>query len=291
MAHVLLFFVQLIYAANYTVAKEIMPDFIAPLGLVLARVSFGVLFFTIFHQLFIKETIQKQDFKLLMLCGLFGVAINQMMFLKGLNWTTPINASLIMTTTPILVLVASALYLKEKITLNKVLGILLGAIGAILLITAGSSQSAGLGKFGDLLIFINATSYGIYLVLVKSLLEKYHPFTVIRWVFTIGLVYVFPFGFGELSSVDWSVFTPMIWAALAFVLVFVTILTYLFNAVSLSTLNASTVSFYIYFQPLLAALIALVFSKDELTWIKIVAGILIFVGVYLVSNRKPNVNE
>lgn len=268
-----------------------MPDFIEPLGLVLARASFGVLFFTIFHQLFIKETIDRKDFKLLILCGLFGVAINQMMFLKGLNWTTPINASLIMTTTPILVLVASALYLKEEITLNKVTGILLGAIGAILLITAGSSQTAGLGKFGDLLIFINATSYGIYLVLVKSLLEKYHPFTVIRWVFTIGLVFIFPFGFGELSSVDWSVFTPKIWAAFIFVLVFVTILAYLFNAVSLSTLNASTVSFYIYFQPLLAALIALAFSKDELTWIKIVAGILIFTGVYLVSNRKVNIKE
>ncbi len=262
-----------------------MPDFIEPLGLVLTRVCFGVLFFTIYQQLFIKETIEKKDFKLLMLCGLFGVAINQMMFLKGLNWTTPINASLIMTTTPILVLVASALYLKEQITIKKVGGILLGAVGAILLITSGSNESAGLGKFGDLLIFINATSYGIYLVLVKSLLQKYHPFTVIRWVFTVGLVYVFPFGFSELSSVDWSSFTPMIWACLAFVLIFVTGLTYLFNAVSLTTLNASTVSFYIYFQPLLASLIALLFGKDELTWIKIIAGSLIFIGVYLVSSR------
>jgi len=263
-----------------------MPDYIQPLGLVLARVSFGVLFFTIYHQLYVREQIEREDIKLLLLCGLFGVAINQMMFLKGLNWTTPINASLIMTTTPILVLIASAIYLKEKITAKKVSGIFLGAVGAILLITTSSSQSAGFGKLGDLMIFINATSYGIYLVLVKRLLEKYHPLTVIRWVFTIGLVYVFPFGIREFSSVEWSGFTPMIWLALGFVLLFVTGLTYLFNAVSLKTLNASTVSFYIYFQPLLASLIALVFAKDELTWLKIVAGILIFTGVYLVSSRK-----
>jgi len=263
-----------------------MPNYIQPFGLVLARVSFGVLFFTIFHRLFVKETIERQDFKLLALCALFGVAINQMMFLKGLNWTTPINASLIMTTTPILVLVASAIYLKEVITIKKVIGMILGGAGAVLLITSGSTTGTAIGKFGDLLIFINAFSYGIYLVLVKSLLKKYHPFTVIRWVFTIGLVFVFPFGFDELSSVDWSEFSTKIWLAFGFVLIFVTGLTYLFNALSLTTLNASTVSFYIYFQPLLAALIALLFAKDEITWIKIVAGLLIFVGVYLVSSRR-----
>ena len=185
-AHVALFLVALIYGANYTIAKDVMGQgYLDPLPFILLRVSSGAALFWIFHRLLIRESIAKKDILRLALCGLFGVALNQMLFFSGLNRTTPINASLIMTTTPILVLVASAVYLGERITPVKILGISLGALGAGLLIAYGERLNFGEGWKGDLLVFLNASCYGIYLVVVKKLMKRYHPLTVVKWVFYI----------------------------------------------------------------------------------------------------------
>ena len=288
-AHIALFLVALIYGANYTISKVVLDDgYIQPLGFVLMRVISGVVFFTLVHRFFIKEKIKRKDIGKLILCGIFGVAVNQMFFFMGLKLTTPINASLIMTTTPILVLIISAIYIKEAVTLRKLLGVLIGASGAAMLILSGGQLDFDKGKaLGDFLIFVNATSYGIYLVLVKSLIKEYHPITVVKWVFTFGIIFVFPFGFSALKTVEWSTFSIYIWLAVAYVLICTTFLAYLFNTYALRTLQASTVSTYIYLQPLLATIIALIFESDQLALFKVISGILIFVGVYLVSTGKP----
>ena len=115
-AHLCLFGANLIYAINYTVAKNVMPDFIQPLGFIFLRVSGALLLFWITFRLFFYQKIERKDILKLVLCGLFGVAINQMLFFKGLNLTTPINASVIMVTNPILVLIVGAILISEKIT-------------------------------------------------------------------------------------------------------------------------------------------------------------------------------
>ena len=261
--------------------------YIQPLGFILLRVITGVTLFWIVHSIAVKERIDRKDFPRLILCGLFGVAMNQMFFFSGLEYTTPINASLIMTTTPILVLVASAIMLSEAITSRKILGILLGAAGAILLIAWGQSVSfTHEGRLGDAFIGINACSYGIYLVLVKRLLRKYKPLTVIKWVFTFGLCFVLPFGFQQLQMVEWHTFSTTIWAAVLYVLLFTTFFAYLLNVFALQKLSPAIVSIYIYLQPLLATTIALLAGRDNLSFIKIVAGILIFTGVFFVSWKK-----
>ena len=284
-AHIALFLVALIYGANYTIAKEVMGGgYLPPLVFILLRVSSGVLLFSLFHQALVRERVERADLGRLALCGLFGVALNQMLFFTGLNWTTPINASLIMTTTPVLVLIASSVLLGERITKKKVLGIALGAAGAILLITYGERLSfARQGFWGDLLIFLNASAFGIYLVLVKRLMAKYHPITVVKWAFTFGILFVIPFGGPGLMEVEWARFTPGIWLAVLYVLLCTTFLAYFFNAYALSVVNPSVVSIYIYLQPLLATLIALAFSRDQMTIVKLLAALLIFTGVYLVS--------
>lgn len=292
-AHIALFFVALIYGANYTIAKEVLDqDYIQPLGFILLRVVSGMLLFWAIHLLWIREKTDRKDIWLLFLCGLFGVAINQMFFFSGLKFTRPINASLIMTTTPILVLIASSLLIRERITTNKVIGILAGMGGAILLIGYGKEVVYRPEQaLGDLMVFINASSFGIYLVLVGKLMRKYHPITVVKWVFTFGFLAVLPFGYGQLSSVNWNSFPPGIWAAVVYVLLCTTFLTYLFNAYALKRVQPTVVSSYIYLQPLLAGLIALLFGKDELTGIKLLAAILIFFGVYLVSQRRPKTED
>lgn len=287
-AHIALFLVALIYGANYTIAKGVLDDeYMQPLGFILLRVLSGLLFFTIIHHFFIKEKVERKDFGLLILCGLFGVAINQMFFFMGLKLTKPINASLIMTTCPIIVLVVSAIILKEAITIRKLVGICFGAAGAILLILYGEKVSFDRDQIlGDVLIFINASSYAVYLVLVKSLMKKYHPITVVKWVFTIGIIFVLPFGISKLTVVEWQTFPVSIWIAVAYVLICTTILAYLFNTYALKIVRASTVSIYIYLQPLLATLVALLADSDQFVPQKVVFGILIFIGVYLVSSKK-----
>ncbi len=286
-AHAALSAVALIYGANYTVAKVILNgEFIQPFALTLLRVTSGLFLFWMFHGTFVKEKIDRQDIPRFILCGLTGVAINQMLFVAGLKQTTHINAALIMTTTPILVLGASWFLLNEKITGKKLLGITLGIAGAAILIIYGKKfvfKKDGLT--GDIMVFLNATSYGIFLVTVKTLMHKYNPLTVIKWVFTFGFCFVLPFGATELVNTPMNTFTPRIWIAVAYVLICTTFLAYLFNAYALKLVSPSTVSIYIYLQPLIATAIALIFGKDDLTAVKVAAGALIFSGVFLVSKR------
>ena len=286
LANIALFTANLIYGINYTVAKDVMPDFIQPLGFIFLRVSGAVLLFWLFYSLFFYEKIAKVDLLKLALCGLFGVAINQMLFFKGLNLTTPINAAVIMVTNPILVLIMGAFLAAEAITKRKILGIALGAIGAISLITYGGAVELNSDHFwGNIMVLINAASYGVYLVLVKPLMQKYKPITVISWVFLFGLIYVIPFGWGEFQAIEWtSMSTEIIWKT-AFVVVCTTFMAYLLNIYGLKSLNPSTVSTYIYLQPVLASLVAVFAGSDTLSPVKTGAALIIFAGVYLVSVR------
>ncbi|MEZ4980114.1 MAG: DMT family transporter [Saprospiraceae bacterium] len=287
-AHLAVLAVSLIYGANYTIAKDVMGEgYLQPLGFIWLRVITGVLVFWILHQLWVREKIDKKDIPLMIACGFFGVAINQMFFFSGLDRTTPINASLIMTTNPILVLVIAALMGKERITLPKFLGIVLGMAGAVLIISNGKSfEFSGDQAFGNLLVFVNANSYGIYLILVRSLMQKYQALTVVKWVFLFGLVFISPFGIPQLVDVNWSAFPVGICTAIAYVLIFTTVLAYLLNAFALRQLQSTTVSIYIFLQPLFAAIIALSFGKESLNWVKVLAGLLILAGILLVSFRK-----
>jgi len=286
LAHISLFLANLIYAINYTFAKDVMPDFIQPSGFILLRVTGAVTLFSIMYVLFVKEKVDKKDIIRLAICGVFGVAINQLLFFKGLNITTPINAAIIMTTNPVLVIILSAVILHEKLNIRKVIGIALGLIGASALILNGGSLSSNTDfMLGNTFVFINAISYGLYLVLVKPLMQKYHPITVMFYVFGFGFLYVLPFGYSELLAVEWTIFPPKIMWEVAFVVVCTTVIAYLLNSSALKQLNPSTVSIYIYTQPVLATIFAIFRNADTLNEMKIISASIIFLSVYLVSVR------
>jgi len=284
-AHLALLGANIIYGINYTVAKDVMPEFISPFGFIFCRVSGALLLFWLVFS-FNYEKVAKKDLFLLAVCGLFGVAANQLMFFYGLNLTTPINAGIIMTSNPIFVLIASAIILKNRITFLKIGGILVAITGALLLLLFKNDFSFGSETLsGDIFIFLNALSYGTYLVLAVPLMRKYKPLTVITWVFTFGFIYVFPFGIQEFLAIEWTSFNATIWGEFAFVIIGTTFFAYLLNIYGLQKLNPSTVSTYIYLQPLLATTFAIWAGKDSLDIIKIIAAILIFSGVYMVSKK------
>ena len=284
LSHIALIIVNLIYALNYTIAKDVMPEYMQPSGFILLRVIGGSILFFLTYLFFVKERVKKKDFFRLMLCGLFGVAINQLFFFEGLNLTTPINAAIIMTISPVLVIITSAIIIKEKITVRKIIGIFLGLIGACILILNSGDISFENDFFtGNILVLINATSYAIYLVLVKTLMKRYNPITVMFYVFIFGLIFVLPFGIDEILKIDLTTFNEEIYLKIGFVVICTTFIAYMFNAFALKSLNPSVVSVYIYLQPLLASLIAIALNSDSLSLVKILSAIFIFSAVFLVS--------
>ncbi|HKK59186.1 MAG TPA: DMT family transporter [Salinivirga sp.] len=284
LAHAALIGANLIYGVNYSVAKWIMPDYVNPFALVVMRAIGGVLLFWTFASFGVKEQVKRKDLYRLALCGMFGVAFNQMMFLAGLNFTTPIDASIIMTANPIVVLVAALVLLGERITWRKTLGIILGGSGAILLITSGGNVSLDSEHFvGNLLMLGNTSSYAMYLVLVKPLMKKYHPLTVIKWVFLFGSFIIIPVGFGQFSTTDFSNFTTEVWLSIGYVVIFTTFFAYLLNIVAMKWVSPTLASTYIYSQPVIASVVAIIMLQDHLTWLKVISTGLVFAGVYFVN--------
>ncbi len=285
-AHLALLGANFFYGAGFTVAKTVMPRLIQPFGFILIRIGIVVLLFWLttlggrrFH-----ARIERRDWKILLLGGLFGVALNQMLFFYGLNLTTPIHASLIMMSTPLLITVFAAVVLKAGMSWKQMLGLVLGIGGASLLMLAGRElSSTGTAWKGDFYIFLNAASYAIYFVLIKPLMLRYRPLVVVRWVFLFGLMFALPFSWQEFSAIQWHLFRVTDFSAVAFIVVCCTFFAYLWNIYALRVLSPGTAGAYIYLQPLFAAAIAMIWLGEALSWAKILAAVLIFSGVYLVS--------
>lgn len=270
-----------------------MPTYIKPFGFIMFRVCSAAILFTILHAVVIKERVVGfKDYRDLFICAFFGAAANMLMFFHGLNITKPINASVLMMNTPIFVVLLAALINKERLTWLKVVGILSSATGAVLLLSGKNFDFSGKTFQGDLFVTLNAISYAMYLVYVKRVLNKYKPVTVAKWVFVFGSVLVIPFGFNEFTEVQWQNIPSSIWGAIAFVIVGTTFMTYLLNSWALKKATSSLVGSYIYLQPVLATLIAVIAGKDELSPKKIIFTLLIFAGVYMVNlqfkRRKTN---
>ncbi|PSG90394.1 DMT family transporter [Aurantibacter aestuarii] len=294
LALIAVFMVQLLYGLTFTFAKGIINEgLIAPFGFILVRIIGATALFWILSIFTKNEKIERKDFLTFFLASIFGIALNMLTFFKGLEYTTPINASVIMITVPIIVLLLSAIFLAEKLTLIKVLGVFLGFSGAIILSLYGSGTSS-VGSnvpLGNLLVFINAASYSVYIIIIKKVTSKYHPFSFIKWLFLFGLCIVLPFGYEDLTQVELYRFTAYDFFAVAFVVVGATFGTYLLNPIGLRHLKASTVTTFIYLQPVIAAIFAIAMGADSLNVIKVLAAAIIFSGVYLVTKKKKEKQE
>ena len=279
--------VSLIYGVSFTIAKDVMPTYVKPFGFILLRVFGATILFWLISFFGPTEKIQLKDFPRIIAAAFFGVALNMLTFFKGLSFTSPISAAVIMVTTPIIVLILSTIIMKEKMIKRKIFGILLGLFGTgFLILYVRSIGNAANAPLGNLLVFINAVSYAFYLIIVKNLMDKYNAFTFVKWIYTFGLLMVLPFGWSEYQEIQWATIPTYILWEIVFVVVFTTFFTYLFNLVSMRELKPTTVSVFIYLQPLFATIFAISLGKDELTLVKIVSAVLIFIGVYLVTQKR-----
>jgi drug/metabolite transporter (DMT)-like permease len=295
-AHGALLLVNLLYAVSHVIAKDVMPTYLSPNVFILLRVSGACLLFWLMFRLFAYEKVASKDFFLLAICGLFGVAINQLFFFHGLNQSSAFNAGIIMAFNPIIVLVLSFFILKNNINYRQLVGVLLGATGAILL-TMNSFKDNSSTFMGDVFLVVNSISYALYLILAKPLMAKYRPLTVVTWIFTFGLLFVllFPPMLRDVSNTNFSVIPMNIVGIIIYVIVGVTFLTYLLTMYGLKHLGPTISSTYIYAQPVMVIFFTIIFatlnwtsidSSSSITTLKFVLMMVIFIGVYLSSSKK-----
>jgi drug/metabolite transporter (DMT)-like permease len=271
---------------NYSIAKIVMPSEMEPYSIVLTRILISVAFFFILDYFLnpeIKYDLPFKDILRLVICGTVGVALNQLTLYKGLSITTPINAALIVATIPIFVLIFSALFLRNLPTWKQSLGVMISASGAYYLImyTGGGLEIKNLT--GDLLILGNCISYAIYMVIVKPLLEKYHPLFLTKWMFAVAAIVVLPFTYQDTIDTDWINVSGEGWLAYLYIILFATLFNYYFTTASLKWLSPVTTGTYGYLQPFLATLFAVALGVDIISPEKIIAGVAIFFGILLTS--------
>lgn len=286
-AHLSLFIANIIYGANYVVAKAVMPDQIKPLALVAVRsVSAAALFWM--TSLFMpREKVSRKDLLFLVFCSLFGVVTNQVLFLVGLNYTSPVNSSIIVSTNPIFAFILAAIILRENITFLKGIGLSIGLSGVLLLILENGTPDISSRTFlGDLFTLVNTISWAFYTVIIKRMLEKYHPVTVMKWTFFFGMFITVTLGYPQWINTDWSVISIRGWLGIGFVVVFATYIGYLLISFGLRRLSPTIVSTYTYLNPVIAAYLATIIGQDRIDLNMVLSAVLIFTGVFVVSWQK-----
>lgn len=287
-AHLAVLMANLFFGINFSIVKFISPSLVQPFGLNLIRAGVTVLLFWFMYLLKpTKGGIERKDVPRFILCAISGVAINQLLFIKGLTLTSPVHAALLILVTPVFILLIAFAARTEKISLLKITGLLFAIAGSVILISSKESMAIAPNMLlGDIFIILNAISYAFYYILVKPLMQKYSPLHVIRWVFTIGVILILPFCWSQFSIIEWNEFELKHYTALFFVVIGGTFFAYLFTVYGLKHLSASAAGSYIYLQPLFAAVISMLFFKEALSLYKIISAILIFGGVYLVNKKK-----
>ena len=279
-----------IYGINHTIAKEVMPIYIGSSGFIMLRLLGATLIFWLISLFTPNEKIEKKDFLIILLASILGMCVNMLAFFRGLELSTPINSGIIITLSPVLVLILSYFFLKEKVTLKKIIGILIGFSGAVFLILNSSKTGINAPNIplGNSFFLLNASAYAGYLIVIKPLTSKYNIFTLMKWLFLIGLVLSTPITFNQFIEVNW---TELPWFAIwrmAYVVIGTTFLTYLFNIYALKTLSPTTVGSFIYLQPIITIGFALITGNDVLDTTKLFSCLLVFIGIYLVSIRSRN---
>ena len=279
-----------IYGINHTIAKEVMPIYIGSSGFIMLRLLGATLIFWLISLFTPNEKIEKKDFLKILLASILGMCVNMLAFFRGLELSTPINSGIIITLSPVLVLILSYFFLKEKVTLKKIIGILIGFSGAVFLILNSSKTGINAPNIplGNSFFLLNASAYAGYLIVIKPLTSKYNIFTLMKWLFLIGLVLSTPITFNQFIEVNW---TELPWFAIwrmAYVVIGTTFLTYSFNIYALKTLSPTTVGSFIYLQPIITIGFALITGNDVLDTTKLFSCLLVFIGIYLVSIRSRN---
>ena len=287
--NLIMLFVSILFGLNFSVSKSILSSgLLDPQALTMARVVFACAAFWLASLFLPRERVLPKDQLMLLLGSFCAISLNQGLFVVGLAKTSPIDASIVTTSIPMLAMILAAFVLKEPITLKKVSGVLIGAAGALVLITTSQYQNAQSSSLtGNLIIFTSSTIYTVYLVVIKPVVEKYSAITVMKWMFLYALISISPFMAKPLFNAPlFSQPDAETWLHLLYVVFAATFITYMLIPVAQKLIRPTTIGMYNYVQPLIATIAAVVVQQDTLTPVKLFSALLIFIGVYLVTISK-----
>ncbi|MDR3269352.1 MAG: DMT family transporter [Tannerella sp.] len=286
--HAALFVAYLIFGLNTPVSKAVLMDGdTSPMALTFFRFAGAAALFW-FASLFAKrEHVRRKDIGLFFVASLFGILINQMSFIVGLSMASPVDASVITATAPIMTMILAAFFLREPITWKKTAGVLTGAAGAVLLILNGQSVTAGQSNLtGDLLCLLSCAAFSVYLAAFKQLIVRYTPITSMKWMFLYATVCSLPFCWSDVAAVPYASLPVEQVLRMAFVVVLATFVAYLLIPSGQKLLRPTVVSMYNYLQPLVASVVAVALGMDTFGWTKGIASLLVFLGVCAVTQSK-----
>lgn len=290
-AHIALFAAASMWGLMSPVGEMAMNAGITSLSLTSMRMMGAALCFWIASFFAPKEKVSKRDLLLLFFAALLGIVFNQGMFIFGLSLTSPIDATIITTSLPIATLILGILFLKEPVIPMKIFGVIIGAVGALILILSNYNDIGISGNiWGDMLCLFAQISFACYLTFFKGLISRYHVFTLMKWMFTYASLCFIPFSFHDLSEMISMSFPVDVWLEVGYVVFFGTFFAYVLIMVGQKTLHATIVSMYNYMQPVVGTIVSVVIGIGTFGWVKGIASLLIFVGVYIVTQTKSRMS-
>jgi drug/metabolite transporter (DMT)-like permease len=285
--HIALAAAYIIFGFNTPVMKSVLTDGgISPVALAFFRIAGAASLFWIASVFVKREKVSRRDLFLLFGASMTGIFINQVLFGIGLSGTSPIDASVITSVAPVITMILAAFFLKEPITWQKVIGVFIGASGALLLIFNNNSSRDGAGFIGNLLCILSTLSFAIYLTTFKNLIMRYSPVTLMKWMFLFAFICSLPVCWRDVTAIDYRTLQVKTWLEILYIVGLATFFSYLLIPVGQKYLRPTIVSMYNYVQPVVSSLIAVAVGMDVFGWKKGLAALLVFTGVYVVTHSK-----
>ena len=278
---------EFMWGVSAPLGKVILAGGVTPLMLTDCRMVGAAALFWVLSLFTGRERVEGRDLLLMFFASLFGIVLNQGLFLFGLGLTSPVNASIITTSSPIITMVLAAVFLGEPVSRLKVGGVCLGALGALILIAGGGGSGDAEGSpLGDVLVVAAQLSFSCYLVLFKRLTSRYSPVTLMKWMFTYASVCVIPFSYNEWACAGLGDVGSDAWWGVAAFVVGPTFVSYLLLPVGQRFLRPTVTAMYNYVQPIVATLAAVWMGVGGFSVLKGVAVVLVFCGVGMVARSK-----
>lgn len=286
--HIAIVAANIIFGLNTPISKNVLQEYLSPYSLTFLRMAGACSIFWLLSLFLKREKVAPKDLFFIFLAAMFGIFINQFSFIQGLAITSPVNAALIITATPILTMLVSFIFLREPITAKKAGGVFMGATGAVLLVVTSHSVAGGFSGniWGDIFCFVSCLAYATYLTAFKWLIDRYHPVTLMRWMFLFATAVSLPFCYPSISQVDYASLPPAAYLEIAYVVVGATFVAYLLIPIGQKALRPTILSMYNYLQPIIATAIAIAIGQGSFDYLKGISAALIFAGVYLTIKSK-----
>jgi drug/metabolite transporter (DMT)-like permease len=287
LAHLAILIGNIIWGINNPITKSLVSVNISPYVLAYLRLIGACVLFWLASLFIPKEKVNTKDKIKIFFASIFGLVLNQILNTVGLSLTSPIDASIIVATLPIVTMILAAIILKEPITWLKFVGVLVGACGAILLISNSQLKSNGTNSIvGNIIVFSAAISFGLYLTVFKAVVSRYNAITCMKWMFLFASIVSFPFSFRSVWDTNYATMSGTTIMQICYVVIGATFVGYLLIQIAQRHLRPTTLSMYNYLQPIIASIVAVQMGLASFGFEKVIASVLVFAGVYIVTQSK-----